>query len=296
VWSDLDCDACTGFDGKETQAHWYVTAQAPPQPTSRSTAGDREVTVRWDNLPELLADASVVPGAPYKFWGYRIYRLDQWTRSSLLPPTSTWQQIASFAVDTTLGAHLLAEVTVASVAYDSIAYERKHYPVGRYRFVDDRVLDGFDYHYVVTSVAQRTITISGTPRTDLLESPFRADFNDVVRPRIETGGGTMRSDGKVWVVPNPFKADAAWEREPVPGDPFTRHVDFFGLPRAQSRIRIYTLAGDLVQTLDHDGTHGDGEAPWNLISRNGQDIESGVYLFTVEWPGGHQVGRFVIIR
>jgi len=67
-------------------------------------------------------------------------------------------------------------------------------------------------------------------------------------------------------------------------------------PRAQARIRIYTLAGDLVQVIDHDGTRGDGQAPWNLISRNGQDIESGVYLFTVEWPGGHQVGRFVIIR
>jgi len=117
-----------------------------------------------------------------------------------------------------------------------------------------------------------------------------------VRPRVEAGGGTMHSDGKVWVVPNPYRASAPWEREPVSGDAFTRHVDFFGMPRAQSRIRIYTLAGDLVQVLDHDGTHGDGEAPWNLISRNGQDIESGIYLFTVEWPGGHQVGRFVIIR
>ena len=296
VWSDFDCDACTGNGGNETHMHWYVGGVAPPQPTTRSTPGDREVTVEWDNLPELLADASVLPGAPYKFWGYRVYRLDQWNRSSLLPPTSTWQQIASFAVDTTLGARPLAGVRVDSVTYDSIAYERKHYPVGRYKFVDDRVQDGFDYNYVVTAVAQRTITISGTSRLDLLESPFRAEFTSTVRPRVEAGGGTMRSDGKVWVVPNPFKASAPWERQPVPGDAFTRHVDFFGLPKAQSRIRIYTLAGDLVQTLDHDGTHGDGEAPWNLISRNGQDIESGVYLFTVEWPGGHQVGRFVIIR
>ena len=296
VWSDLDCDACTGLDGKETTLHWFVSAPAPPQPTSRSTPGDRKVTVEWDNLPELLADASVIPGAPYTFWGYRVYRLDNWTRTSLLPPTTNWQQIASFAVDTTLGARPITAVRVDSVAYDSIAYERKHYPVGRYRFVDDRVLDGFDYHYVVTAVAQRTVTVTGTPRVEFLESPFRADFNTLVRPRVEAGGGTMRSDGKVWVVPNPFKADAPWERQPVPGDAFTRHVDFFGLPRAMSRIRIYTLAGDLVQTLDHDGTHGDGQAPWNLISRNGQDIESGVYLFTVEWPGGHQVGRFVIIR
>jgi hypothetical protein len=296
VWSDFDCDACTGFDGKETTSHWYLQAPAPPQPKYRSTPGDREVTVEWDNLPELLADASVMPGAPYRFWGYRVYRLDQWQRSSLLPAPTTWQQIGSFAVDTTLGARPLADVRMDAVDYDSIAYERKHYPVGRYRFVDERVLDGWDYHYVVSAVAQRTVTISGTPRTELLESPFRAEFTTTVRPRIEAGGGTMRSDGKVWVVPNPFKASAPWEREPVPGDAFTRHVDFFGLPKAQSRIRIYTLAGDLVQTLDHDGTHGDGEAPWNLISRNGQDIESGVYLFTVEWPGGHQVGRFVIIR
>jgi len=158
------------------------------------------------------------------------------------------------------------------------------------------VLDGFDYNYVVTAVAQKTDVVQGTPRITFLESPFRAEFTSSVAPRVESGGGTMRSDGKVWVVPNPFKADAPWEREPVPGDPFTRHVDFFGLPRAQSRIRIYTLAGDLVQTLDHDGTHGDGQAQWNLISRNGQDIESGVYLFSVDSARGHEVGKFVIIR
>jgi hypothetical protein len=51
-----------------------------------------------------------------------------------------------------------------------------------------------------------------------------------------------------------------------------------------------------VQQLEHDGREGDGEARWNLISRNGQDIESGIYLFAVDSPLGHQVGRFVVIR
>jgi hypothetical protein len=82
----------------------------------------------------------------------------------------------------------------------------------------------------------------------------------------------------------------------VPGDVFGRHVDFFGMPRARATIKIYTLAGDLVAQLDHDGTHGDGQAPWNLVSRNGQDVESGIYLFTVDSRLGHQVGRFVLIR
>jgi 5-hydroxyisourate hydrolase-like protein (transthyretin family) len=97
-------------------------------------------------------------------------------------------------------------------------------------------------------------------------------------------------------VPNPFRAHAPWDRPPVPGDTFARHLDFLGLPRARSTIRIYTLAGDLVQTLDHDGTRGDGQARWDLISRNGQDIASGIYLFTVESGGSHQVGRFVVMR
>jgi hypothetical protein len=97
-------------------------------------------------------------------------------------------------------------------------------------------------------------------------------------------------------VPNPYRAKAPWERTAVSGDVFTRHIDFFGLPRAHSTIRIYTLAGDLVQVINHDGTAGGGEAAWNLISRNGQDVESGIYLFTVEAPGTRQVGKFVVIR
>jgi len=294
IWSDFDCDACTGLTGAETTFHWYVAAPAPPQPRTRITPLDRKVLVEWDNLPELLADANVVPGPPYSFWGYRVYRLDEWQRESLLPPAKQWQQLASFAVDTTLGASPLSAARVDGVDYDSVAYERKHYPIGRYRFVDERVQDGFDYHYVVTALAQRTVTVSGTPRTELLESPFRTLFSSIVRPRVEAG--ERFRDGRVWVVPNPFKAHAPWEREPVPGDVFTRHVDFFGLPRAHAKIKIYTLAGDFVQQLDHDGTQGNGEEPWNLISRNGQDIESGVYLFTVDWPGNHQVGKFVIIR
>jgi hypothetical protein len=43
-------------------------------------------------------------------------------------------------------------------------------------------------------------------------------------------------------------------------------------------------------------TPTDGQARWNLISRNGQDVVSGIYLFTVESIRGTQRGKFVIIR
>ena len=59
---------------------------------------------------------------------------------------------------------------------------------------------------------------------------------------------------------------------------------------------MWTLAGDFVAQIDHDGTQGDGQASWDLISRNGQEVESGLYLFTVESPLGSHRGRFVIVR
>ena len=294
VWTDMDCDVCTGFDGNETFARWRDPAGTPVPPAWRTVPGDREVTVEWDDRSELLQDAHIASGTNVQFVGYNLYRLDDWRgRTADVPPTGRFQQVASFGRDTTLGARPLAEVTDTTVDYDRILYERKLHPIGRYKWTDRHVLNGFDYIYVVTAVSQRTLqVVSGVPLTERLESPILAGLDSVATPRDEARTGGFH----VWVVPNPYRAHAPWDRPPVPGDTFARHLDFMGLPRTRSTIRIYTLAGDLVQTLEHDGTRGDGEAHWDLISRNGQDIASGIYLFTVESGGSHQTGRFVVMR
>ena len=41
-----------------------------------------------------------------------------------------------------------------------------------------------------------------------------------------------------------------------------------------------------VETIEHDGTEGYGEAAWNLISRNGQEVVSGIYLYVVQSNDG----------
>jgi hypothetical protein len=292
VWTDLDCDACTGFDGKETRSYWQDPANVPAPPSWRTRPGDRAITVEWDDRSEVLQDVHLTAGPEVRFVGYNLYRLDDWsTRRSDLPAFPRFQQVASFGRDTTLGARSLAEVTDTSVDYERILYERKVYPIGRYKWTDHHVLNGFDYVYVVTAVSERLLgSYDGTRVTERLESPILAGLDSIVTPRV--GAGT--SD-RVRVVPNPFRERAPWEKPPIPGDTFTRHVDFVGLPVGRSVIRIYTLAGDLVQRIDHEGRDG-GEARWDLISRNGQDVASGVYLFTVEGGGEHQVGRFVLLR
>jgi hypothetical protein len=62
-------------------------------------------------------------------------------------------------------------------------------------------------------------------------------------------------------------------------------------------IRIYTIAGRLVQTIEHNGRFNDGQEGWNLTSRDGMDIAFGVYLYHVEAPGiGSKIDRFAILK
>ena len=102
----------------------------------------------------------------------------------------------------------------------------------------------------------------------------------------------------VKVVPNPYLVRAAWDL-----DNDYQRVQFINLP-TECTIEIFTIAGDLVQTISHsdpykqgfDGQTG-GTAYWNLQTKNNQKVATGVYVFRVISPyGGEAVGRFAIIR
>ncbi len=48
-----------------------------------------------------------------------------------------------------------------------------------------------------------------------------------------------------------------------------------------------------------DGRDGSGTLPWDLVSRNGQDVTSGFCLFAVEPEDGdfpRTIGKFAVIR
>jgi len=293
VWTDADCDICTGMNGRETVVRWVDLRSVPPSPTMRTTPGDHSVRIEWDNLPEILVNAGKSGPANGTFIGYRLYRLSNWQgRSSLIPPREKWEALGTFGRDSADSKVLISTITDTTLDYLRIWYEQKLYPVGRYSYVDPEPLDGFDYLYLVTTVVETHTPFAGFERIDRYESPLAVHFDDRVVPRVEA-----RPDAQqVWVVPNPFRATADWDRPPIYGDRLTRHLDFMGLPRAHCTITIWTVAGDRVATLDHDGTTGSGQASWNLVTRNGQEAASGVYIFTVQSSLGNSTGRFVVIR
>jgi hypothetical protein len=204
------------------------------------------------------------------------------------------------------------------------------YPIGRYQYLDRDVKNGFVYFYSVTAFdsvyeAESGITTELGGRRSAVES-------EGVVPQVGTRPGKL-----VWVVPNPYRGYAriaerpsAWDMTPNATDPTGTHIDFMGLPMGEWTIKIFTVAGDLVAVLNstdpvneslrpevrverrvggstqtsilpgynrQQDSPNDGQARWNLISRNGQDIVSGIYIFTVEsQQEGTQRGKFVVIR
>ncbi|MDZ7763000.1 MAG: hypothetical protein U5K00_01045 [Melioribacteraceae bacterium] len=102
---------------------------------------------------------------------------------------------------------------------------------------------------------------------------------------------------KIKVVPNPYVATARWE----PKNPFTsgrgpREIHFTHLP-TECTIRIFTVSGELVKTIDHRSELNDGTADWDLLSKDNLQISYGVYVYHVEAPGiGEKIGKFAIIK
>jgi hypothetical protein len=108
-------------------------------------------------------------------------------------------------------------------------------------------------------------------------------------------------ESEIYVVPNPATPTSLspWTLQPNNDDPTGVKIEFHHLPRSTGKVRVFTLSGDLVKELQFDGTSGNGSLAWDLVSRNGQDVTSGVYLFSVEASDEafkRFVGKFVVIR
>lgn len=104
-------------------------------------------------------------------------------------------------------------------------------------------------------------------------------------------------DGKPYVVPNPYVGAASFEpqRFAVSGRG-ERKIEFRGLP-ANCVIRIYTVNGELVNTLYHDGIITKGTISWDLRTKDNLEVAPGLYIFHVDAADiGTYIGKFAIIK
>jgi hypothetical protein len=112
--------------------------------------------------------------------------------------------------------------------------------------------------------------------------------------RFETAKAESQLD-RIYVVPNPYVVYSNLE---LPGSTATNRgqnvLQFRNLP-PRCTIRIYTMTGELVDTIHKDD--GLSYASWNVLSYEGQRLAYGVYIYHVEVPDvGEKIGRFGLIK
>jgi len=289
---------------------------------------DRTVTLRFlrDRVAEARPD----------FGGYRIYRVIN------TPDSTQMQLIRRYSVQegdeiTWFMSHVnpatLQFQCGGTVVHDSIATFVDPDSSGRYvkvcprldtrtnRCLSDSVFrilippgphDGFLTYYSVTyellnTGAEGTYEDMFVPDTTGQIGPCTIPADHRTCPNLNhklrnlsnaviPSGGPRADLERVLVVPNPYRAGEEWD---VAG---SHDVHFVNLPE-RARIKIYTLAGDLVRELDHDARPVGQDLTvvrdferWNLKNDGGHDVSSGIYLFRVESDAFSYQGRFVVIR
>ena len=246
---------------------------APPTPVVSASTDHGQVTLNWDDA---ALTATLEPG--YTFEGYNVYQgstvAGPWKLVAVYDSINTIRTVFDTKFDDTNCEPLLS-APVAHGADNGL----KDFHVATQDAVRGTTLkDGTDYYFAVTSYA---VNLAATVNK-VLESPLKAV---IARPQRATGAlaGT-----KILAVPNPYYAHSDYEQ-----NQFSRRIRFLNCP-AQCTIRIYNLAGQLVRTLTKNDA-STSVVEWDVQTVNGLPVGSGVYIYHVEVPGGHNyIGRVVV--
>ncbi len=290
-------------DGKITR---YSLPKPPRRPKVRAEVSDRNVTIYWDKT---TAEESIDPITQLKdFEGYKIYRTN--AGADIAKPEEWLYDMPLVAEFDKAGNNIGFDVGFSRIALlepkrfsgDTVDYW--------YRFPPPDLqlthLNGWQYIYAVTAFDQG----DSANRLPSLES------SKVLKRVIAGTIPTSEKSTEVGVYPNPYYTNAYWEGSS--GGERNRKIIFYNLP-ARCEIRIYTLAGDIVATLDHDAAtysgsdiewfrkfetireatqFSGGEHAWDLITKHDQAIATGLYLFSVKDhdTDNIKIGKFLIIK
>lgn len=290
------------FDGQENEdgsRSRFLVPEPPLVPRMRVELSAGTVSVYWDDR----AESSVDPVTNEEdFAGYRLYRSQlgddiKGTITTSAQMLREWDLPGSGTGFNTGFEEIRLDEPVTFPG-DPVEYT--------YRFDITGVLSGWQYLFAVTAFDE------GDDRTPPLETSINANSVRVIPGTTPNENfGSSAPEFQVGVYPNPYRVGAAWDGT----GSFSRKLMFYNLPH-RAQLRVYTLAGEIVASLNHDSAtySGDtrwfrdfggserlmsgGEHAWDLLSEANQNLTTGLYIYTVQdlESGNVQRGRFVIIK
>ncbi len=178
------------------------------------------------------------------------------------------------------------------IAWEKIA----EVPANTTTYIDSSVVRGQPYHYAVTAVDNGTQNTDGLIREQKLESSIYTNRSQIAAYAFAPGEPTA---GKVRIVPNPY-ITMAQEYNFYSSTGNIDEIHIVNLP-PYCTIRIFTVAGDLIKTIEHNT--GSADEFWDLVTESNQLVASGVYILQVdnakniiEKPIPGSIEKFVVVR
>jgi len=275
-------------DGVPIAAQVPAPPPAPPCDALNASLGldTPAVAVTWSKIAETT---TFTDGAGNPWYdgatdvdGYRIYRSSdfQFSGEGVTPAFrgAAWSQIAD----------------IPRAQFSTIFDDAE----GRYTYLDKSAKFGLRYGYYVSAYRSHPAPWTSANGTTVPNLPELAS-SDVSRSLPVTPAPGPVNTLQVFVAPNPY----------VYGDPARTFgstnpyaIEFRNLPE-KATIRIYTLAGDLVRTLEHaPDARGNvyGSESWDQKTDSGLLVAPGLYIYHVQ-PNVSEVsgtftGKLMIIR
>lgn len=280
----------------------FILPAPPDVPKVHIEAGNNSIDVYWSNNSEFSVDPI---SSQMDFEGYRVYKTTLgFDVKDVVDIAESLKRAAEFDQDgNTLfyntGFDEVRLSTPVTFDGDTTKYH--------YRFSFDNVQDGWQHAVAVTSFDMGD-------EVNNLASLESSPLASMERIFPGTPGNNGFENGDPFVYPNPYYAGASWEGSSTLEE--DRKVMFANLPD-ECEVRIYTVAGDLVDEFVHnkDYSGGDirwfdtysdttntkfsgGEHAWDLLSRDNQIIARGIYLFSIKDLSSGKIfkGKFVVIK
>jgi len=282
----------------------YILPTPPSPPNVKVIPGDGNITIRWDRTSEESID---LISKQKDFEGYRVYRSFLNDTRSTGGIFNSMQLINEYDLkndlfyDRGMEEILLNDPIVEINGNDTIIYY--------YELSVDNLHNGWQYAFSISAFDSGDASIS----LPSLESS-RIQNAVVVTPGTPAQPAGQKLE--IGVYPNPYRTSALWDGS----QERQRKLYFYNLP-ANCEVRIYTLAGDLVDSFEHHAasyqgqdvqwyekfaSYGGtittvfpaGEHAWDLVTDSDQALATGLYLFSVkdEESGKISTGKFVIIK
>jgi hypothetical protein len=260
---------------------------SPPPPectaTNASAGSDTAIiAVRWTNVAEEVeyqdGSGSVFFNGASDLSGYRIFRGND--------KRGIW--------------NLIAEIPRSDF---SLYWNPES---NLYEYFDRTVQFGFEYSYYVQSyfIPQDQWTSANGTVVNNLGELASGDINRTPLTNAKPGPVDISGGLDVFVAPNPHILDNPERSFGISSEgDIAYKIEFRNLPE-EARIKIYSISGDLVATLNHGpDAFGNlsGSLEWYQRSDSGLLVAPGLYIYVVQSEtegtiGNQQVGKLMIIR